>query len=638
MAQKFIAPGVFRKEVDISEVVVPAGTSIGAMVGKAHKGIVNSRVLVTTDQDFYETFGTPVSGLSSENAYYAAPAFLQESSFLYFVRPSFGNEQYANIAINSNSLVTSSSFTVGAFGYTSSSSSAAAVDYVINQLSADVNQPASTTINPLDPGLLFAQDGFEDGNKVNNIYDIDNSSLGLLQVISAVDTPPTSGVSATAEFDEALIVASIGPGTYGDDIGVAIITTASEVREDLFDWGYTFDDPTIVGTSSLPSTATDAIWKSVYKVKLYTKSEGADPIVWADNGGISATPVEEFLVSNNPNLKNAGGGTLYAPDVINGISNYVYVNPSDFKYPEAMTSVSALANGANDAANTPSETVAAWDLFASRDRVSVNILIPPDEGATERVPVFNKVAQLCNARLDCIGVAQVGPQTITKPTSLVDFLNGNGYAYPAPSYMANYAGYDQIYDSFTDKNIYVPKSIYGATLMARTDRVSDTWQAPAGINRGVIPSIGQNIVFTEAELGYLYDNNINTSKLIRNTGNVMWGQKTAQRKASALDRINVRRLLLYVENSVEPSLLPFVFELNTEATRSRAFAIVNSFMSTVRSAGGVTDYQVVVDETNNTAQVIDNNQLNVSIFVQPTKVIEFIELTVIITRTGVSFA
>jgi hypothetical protein len=642
MAQKFIAPGVFRKEQDISEVVVPAGTSIGAMVGKTSKGIVNSRVLVTTDQDFHETFGTPVSGLSSENAYYAAPAFLQESSFLWFVRPSFGSEQYSNLAINSDQTILSGDFTVGTFGYTGSAADVSAhptaYDDVITRLEVDANDPAFATINPLDPSQLFAENGFEDGNKANKIFDLDNASLGLIATISAVDTPATSGISATVEFDEALIVGSIGPGLYGDDIGVAIITTASEQKDGLFDWGFTFDDPTIIGTSSVPSTAVDATWKSVYKVKLFTKTTGSDESIFADNGGISAVPDEEYLVSNNPQAKNAGGGTLYAPDVINGSSLLAYVNPSDFKYPQNMTVTKALGNGLDDISNTPAETIAAWDLFASRDRVAVNILIPPDEASASRVPIFVKVATIASTRLDAIGVAQIGPRTLTKPTQIVDFLNNNGYSYPAPSYMANYAGYDEIYDSFTDKRVLIPKSIYGAVLMARTDRVSDTWQAPAGINRGIIPSLDQNIVFTEPELGFLYDNNINTSKLIRNTGNVMWGQKTAQRKASALDRINVRRLLLFVENSVEPGLLPFVFELNTLSTRQRVFAVVNSFMSTVRSAGGVTDYQVVVNETNNPPQVIDNNQLNVSIFVQPTKVIEFIEMTVIITRTGVSFA
>jgi phage tail sheath protein FI len=642
MAQKFIAPGVFRKEQDISEVVVPAGTSIGAMVGKTSKGIVNSRVLVTTDQDFHETFGTPVSGLSSENAYYAAPAFLQESSFLWFVRPSFGSEQYSNLAINSDQTILSGDFTVGTFGYTGSAADVSAhptaYDDVITRLEVDANDPAFATINPLDPSQLFAENGFEDGNKANKIFDLDNASLGLIATISAVDTPATSGISATVEFDEALIVGSIGPGLYGDDIGVAIITTASEQKDGLFDWGFTFDDPTIIGTSSVPSTAVDATWKSVYKVKLFTKTTGSDESIFADNGGISAVPDEEYLVSNNPQAKNAGGGTLYASDVINGSSLLAYVNPSDFKYPQNMTVTKALGNGLDDISNTPAETIAAWDLFASRDRVAVNILIPPDEASASRVPIFVKVATIASTRLDAIGVAQIGPRTLTKPTQIVDFLNNNGYSYPAPSYMANYAGYDEIYDSFTDKRVLIPKSIYGAVLMARTDRVSDTWQAPAGINRGIIPSLDQNIVFTEPELGFLYDNNINTSKLIRNTGNVMWGQKTAQRKASALDRINVRRLLLFVENSVEPGLLPFVFELNTLSTRQRVFAVVNSFMSSVRSAGGVTDYQVVVNETNNPPQVIDNNQLNVSIFVQPTKVIEFIEMTVIITRTGVSFA
>jgi phage tail sheath protein FI len=117
----------------------------------------------------------------------------------------------------------------------------------------------------------------------------------------------------------------------------------------------------------------------------------------------------------------------------------------------------------------------------------------------------------------------------------------------------------------------------------------------------------------------------------------MWGQKTAQKKASALDRINVRRLLLYIENTVEPSLLPFLFENNNDRTRSRVFAIVDQFLATVQAGGGLTAYRVVCDSTNNTSQVVDNNQLNVDIYVQPSKAIEFIQLQTVITRSGVNF-
>ena len=161
----------------------------------------------------------------------------------------------------------------------------------------------------------------------------------------------------------------------------------------------------------------------------------------------------------------------------------------------------------------------------------------------------------------------------------------------------------------------------------------------ANPTRGIIgKAAGQLRTYNESEIGFMYDNNINVSKFIRGIGTVMWGQKTAQLKASALDRINVRRLLLFLQNSIEPSLLPFLYEPNTEKSRSRLFSIVDGFLAGIQASDGVTAYQVVCDDSNNTSQVIDNNQLNVDIYVQPVRTIEFIQLQTIVTRTGVTFA
>jgi phage tail sheath protein FI len=136
----------------------------------------------------------------------------------------------------------------------------------------------------------------------------------------------------------------------------------------------------------------------------------------------------------------------------------------------------------------------------------------------------------------------------------------------------------------------------------------------------------------------MYNYNINTSKRIRGAGDIMWGQKTGQVKTTALDRVNVRRLLLFIENTIEPSLQNYLFEPNNERTRSRATSNLNSFLQTVYSGGGLTAFQVVCDTTNNTAQVVDNNELAIDLYIQPTKTIEFINVQVVVTRTGVSFA
>jgi phage tail sheath protein FI len=581
-----LMPGILRKEIDLSEVVAPAGTSVGATVGLTRKGPTNRRTLVTTDKEFFETFGKPVSASANENVYYAAQKFLQESNFMYFVRASNGDERYYN-----KSFVTSA---------TAASASS----------NATITEPSSTA--------LVLNSGYEDGNLPNSIYAIEQAS-----------------VSAT-------LVSYVAPGAYGSNFGVSILTSASTETQGLFDWGYTFDDPTSSGTKS---SASDAIWPKVYKINVYQKPEDKPSTYFNDSPqtGISATPLESWLVSNYPNLKDPSGASLYAPYVINGNSQYIYVKVLDNSLPCNTTSVSALAGGSDTSAFTsPTQVKSAWGLFNDKEKVTVNILIAPDEPNSEgNVQVITNVANIAASRQDCIAVGQVGSQV---DTTVDKILNTGTYKWNAgmwsvnnPSYFAPYVGYYQVYDSFTDKKLYLPNAIYGAALMARTDSVAKTWDAPAGVNRGILGgTIGQKTVFNSAQLSYLYDNNLNGVKFIRGTGDVMWGQKTAQRKKSALDRISVRRLLLFVENSVEGALLPYLFENNNEKVRFRLFSIVDSFLRGVQAAGGVTAYSVVCDTSNNTPQEIDNETLVLDVYVQPVRTIELIKFNTIITRTGVS--
>jgi phage tail sheath protein FI len=593
MPQAYSTPGVYRLEKDLSNVVRPLGTSTGAMVGKANVGPVNQRILVNTDKQFVTTFGTPVS--SDNYAHYGAIQFLAESQNLWMVRCSYGDEKYSNVLIPTIS------------AGTTSATSAASISAM----------PTSTALADTD---------YADG-----------------YTLRTQDTDPGIGdIEEAANASNYITFASIGPGSYGNDLGIAVIVPSMSAISGAngFNWKYKYDNTPDVDSAN-------AIWKKVYRVNVYTKSSSQDATAaWGTgSSAITAnTPVESFFVSNDPTLKDANGKSLYAPFVINGVSAYIYIKkaglanimPSDVSN---TVGVAQLTSGVNGTSAGSSQKASALDLYADRTKVGVNILIVPDEidtTVTADVSYVQKAGNIAAARQDCIAAVQCS----SKLNKTRDQINSAlaAFSYNNPSYVAPYVGYDKIYDSYTDSEVYVPKSVAGACLMARTDRVANTWDAPAGVNRGIIGySIGQNTKLSEADIGSIYDNNANTSKFVTGYGHVMWGQKTAQKKASALDRINVRRLLLYIENTIEPSLLPFLYELNNDRTRSRVFAIIDQFLSTVQAGGGLTQYKVVCDASNNNSQVIDNNQLNVDIYVQPAKAIEFIQLQTIITRSGVDF-
>ena len=206
------------------------------------------------------------------------------------------------------------------------------------------------------------------------------------------------------------------------------------------------------------------------------------------------------------------------------------------------------------------------------------------------------------------------------------------------SYAATYWPWVQTIDPNTSQRVWVPASTLIPGVYAFNDASSEVWNAPAGINRGVMSNaIMAERYLTQGNRDTLYEANVNPIATLSNTGVTVFGQKTLQKKSSALDRVNVRRLLIELKNYISQIADTLVFEQNTIATRNNFLLQVNPYLSSVQQRNGLYSFRVVMDETNNTPQVIDNNQLVGAIYLQPTKTAEFVYLTFNITPTGVSF-
>ncbi len=187
-------------------------------------------------------------------------------------------------------------------------------------------------------------------------------------------------------------------------------------------------------------------------------------------------------------------------------------------------------------------------------------------------------------------------------------------------------------------NRWVPPSVVMGGIYAFNDKVAHPWFAPAGLNRGGIDTaIQAERKLTNNNRDDLYESNINPIATFPGQGVTVFGQKTLQKKASALDRINVRRLLISVKKFIASTSRFLVFEQNNSATRRRFLNIVNPFMEQVQSNSGLTAFRVVMDDTNNTPDVIDRNILFGQIFVQPTRTAEFIVLDFTLQPTGATF-
>lgn len=664
MAGGYSAPGVYKKEIDLSNILVSTGISNGGIVIRSQKGPIRRPVLVTNDKEFIETFGAPyyVSGsgveadkkLVPEFGYgsYGALEFLKESNTLYVVRAyDQGVDKYAACKIKTTAQEDTTFYTSG--------------------------------VKPLDSTDL---DVFDTKSYIStyNKYEEEN---------------PTN---------YALLVGFVGPGLDGNNYAVTV-----ETLNPLSDWLYNYDNYPVDSSATYASTTAynpngtyvvtasdtalidiapvwttqlvqgnyntsggpDEVYKhfpiasNVVKVKVYAKpddkewtnlySNSADAV----KGRIRTQPLEVFYGSMTPKLDN-DGNELFIENRINGNSKFIYVQANQnfangtaptaswdfdekkFKLPDftdnagyyvVNTTTGDSANrlarlGGGKMQKTTGITGDAefWSYFQNREELPVSILINTSSDDTTKMTV----AEVCSSRKDCMSTNPVGD---VSDLDIQKIMNKERYGYPAASYVSLYAGYSKIYDKYNDKYVYLPNSIFAAAIFARVDNVSAPWFAPAGTARGTIAVLDQNKIFSTDQIGRMYDKNINAIKLVPGAGFTIWGQRTAQLKVSALRSINVRRNLIYIQVNIENALNQFIFENNTQQTRLRVFSIIDEFLNNIKAGDGLYSYEVVCDNTNNPSSVIDANQLNVDIYVQPTKAIEFIQFTTVITRTGVNF-
>jgi phage tail sheath protein FI len=224
--------------------------------------------------------------------------------------------------------------------------------------------------------------------------------------------------------------------------------------------------------------------------------------------------------------------------------------------------------------------------------------------------------------------------TTTQTNNLINFFS----PLASSSYAVFDSGYKYTYDRFNNRFVYIPCNADVAGLMTRTNVVAYPWFSPAGQQRGILNNVVKLAYNpTKAQRDKLYPLRINSIVTQPGIGTLLFGDKTALGYASAFDRINVRRLFLTIEQALEKAAQAQLFELNDELTRANFRNIVEPYLRDVQAKRGLYGFLVVCDTTNNTPDVIDNNEFRADIFLKPTKSINFVTLTFVATRTGVSF-
>ena len=272
----------------------------------------------------------------------------------------------------------------------------------------------------------------------------------------------------------------------------------------------------------------------------------------------------------------------------------------------------------------------AFNLLTNKDEYQFNVLLAPGAGLDSAAAAT--MISTAEGRGDAIAITDAGIYGTAIATA------AQNAAGQSSNYAATYYPWVQLYSTTLGKVLWCPPSTVIGGVLAFNDNAGAEWFAPAGLNRGGIP----NVLLAERKLQQtdrdtLYSANVNPLATFPGTGVCVWGQKTLQRKPTSLDRINVRRLLIALKDFVGSVSRTLVFEQNTTVTRNRFLSQVNPYLESVVQRQGLYAYKVIMDDSNNTPDVIDRNQLVGQIYIQPTKTAEFIILNFNLQPTGATF-
>ena len=637
-----VSPGVLVQERDLTNIIPAVSTSIGAFAGQFAKGPIDEIVSISSEQELVDTFGKPDS--STFEYFFTAANFLQYSNALRVVRAQ--NTSVTNATASGSSILIkntddyTNNYSTGQGSVGTFAARTAGVHGNSLQVSTC---PSATAYEQISTSLVAST---STTNAVGNTtMAVDESSVfnvgDIIQFSSTASTDDFDDgefyrITAIAAANETLTFVQHPRGSGGLK---RVIADNSKIKRR---WRY-YDS-----VDRAPGTTAWAANRSGSGDEIHVVVVDEDGVISGEPGRV----LEAFSsMSKASDAKTPQGDNNYYPDVIYNKSAFIYWmdhNTSGTNWGNAATgttftavdtpTLESLAGGAAGSTVTDGQLLTAYEKFSDAETVDVGLIMAGPSGSTTHIDNLITIAEnrkdavvfASPQRSDVVNITNSNKQM----TNVIDFFN----AIRSSSYVVFDSGYKYSYDRYNDVYRFVPLNGDMAGLSARTDTVADSWFSPAGFNRGIVRG-AVKLAFnpTKSQRDQLYPARINPVATFPGQGTILFGDKTGLTTPSAFDRINVRRLFIVLEKAISTASKFQLFEFNDEFTRANFRNIVEPFLREVQGRRGITDFLVVCDETNNTGEVIDRNEFIAEIFIKPARSINFITLSFIATRTGVSF-
>lgn len=626
----YLSSGVYVKEFDLTNVVPAVSTTEGGLAGGFRWGPVEELVLIDSENELVSTYWKPNNTVA--NDWFTAANFLAYANKLWINRVV--NDSHANTALRATNA------SAGSAGFLVKNDDIYYGAYADGSL--------MTTHNT---GPWIAKYAGAMGNSLRvsicpSATAYQSTLTGTVTISANTTTVTGSGTTFTTQvtIGDLLVVENethkVTAITNTTSLTIATRHVAgASAKTAVRRWEYYNEVDVAPGSSDAALTAGG----SSDEMHIVVVDEDGE---WTKQ---AHTVLEVYQkVSKSVAGYRDDGSTNYYKEVINQQSEYVrwaghhasLTNAgsalgTSFTAPVTPLS-SSLTYGSDGIAVGNAEKIRGYSLFESTEDSEVSIILGSDATQTIATYIINNI---CEKRLDCVAFFSPPRAYVVnnKGDEAVDCVLYRN-TLPVTSYAALDNNWKWQYDRYNDLYRYVPLNGDVAGLHVKTDMERDPWWAAAGFNRGHIKnSIKLAWNPKQADRDILYKNNINPIATFNGEGTVLFGQKTLLSKPSAFDRINVRRLFIVLEKAIAKAAKYQLFEFNDEFTRAQFKNMVEPFLRDVQGRRGIYDFKVICDETNNTAEVIDRNELVGDIYIKPARVAEFIRLNFIATRTGVAF-